>query len=408
MKRNDVLFLCQFFYPEYNSSAAIPWDTARRLADDGISVGALCGYPKEYNLTGDVPLRETVEHVKIHRLRYIQLKRGKRLTRLINYFSFTFAALLHLGELGQYRCVIVYTNPPVLPVVAILGNILFHTNIISVSFDVYPEIAGASGQLAKEGLIDRTMRIINRLLAGRVSAVVALTEEMKEFLAQNRDGLDRKKITVIPNWAHETKSAPVPGALERFGYQEGDFIVSYFGNMGICQDIETLLGAMKLLEKTPSVKFLVIGHGTKKEEVIRRTKNMANVQVLDFLTGKDFEQAVAISSCSIVSLIPGLKGMCAPSKYYSYLQGGVPVIAVVEKGSYLEQEVEQEGIGSAVVPGDAEGLAKIIAGFAADREGLADMAERAEQLYKKKYEKSISLEKYHRLITEITGADHYE
>lgn len=408
MKRNDVLFLCQFFYPEYNSSATIPWDTARLLADVGLSIGVLCGYPKEYNITGKVPLRETVEGVKIHRLRYIQLKRGKKLARLINYFSFTFMALLHLMKLRQYRCVIVYTNPPVLPIVAILGNILFHTKIISVSFDVYPEVACASGQLPEKGLICRTMRIINRCLVGHVSSVVALTDEMKEFLVQNRDGLDREKITVIPNWAYETKSVPAPESFTGFGYREGEFVVSYFGNMGICQDMETLLGAMNLLEKTSPVKFLIIGHGGKKEDVIKRTRNMANVQVLDFLTGKDFERAVSISSCSIVSLIPGLKGMCAPSKYYSYLQGGVPVIAVVEKGSYLEKEVEQEKIGRSVVPGDIEGLAKIIVEFAADRDRLANMAERAEQLYKKKYQKCVSVEKYHRLITKITGADYYE
>lgn len=71
MKR-DILFLCQFFYPEYNSSATLPFDTARYLAQSGYSVGALCGYPREYNASGKVPVRETKNGVSIRRLHYIQ------------------------------------------------------------------------------------------------------------------------------------------------------------------------------------------------------------------------------------------------------------------------------------------------------------------------------------------------
>ena len=46
--KKDILFLCQFFYPEHNSSATLPFDTAQYLANHGFSVDALCGYPKEY------------------------------------------------------------------------------------------------------------------------------------------------------------------------------------------------------------------------------------------------------------------------------------------------------------------------------------------------------------------------
>lgn len=85
MKR-DILFLCQFFYPEYNSSATLPFDTARYLAQSGYSVGALCGYPREYNASGKVPVRETKNGVSIRRLHYMQLSRHSKLGRLINYF----------------------------------------------------------------------------------------------------------------------------------------------------------------------------------------------------------------------------------------------------------------------------------------------------------------------------------
>lgn len=37
--------------------------------------------------------------------------------------------------------------------------------------------------------------------------------------------------------------------------------------------------------------------------------------------------------------------MCAPSKYYSYLQGGLPILAVAEQSSYLSKDVLYSEIG---------------------------------------------------------------
>ena len=50
----DALFLCQFFFPECNSSATLPWDAAKYLASKGFKISAMCGYPKEYNMEGTV------------------------------------------------------------------------------------------------------------------------------------------------------------------------------------------------------------------------------------------------------------------------------------------------------------------------------------------------------------------
>ena len=94
-KKKDVLFLCQFFYPEYISSATLPYDTAKALVKAGLSVGVLCGYPKEYNNSDkNVSLNENHAGIEIMRLKYVQVARNNIVGRLINYFSFTFAIFL--------------------------------------------------------------------------------------------------------------------------------------------------------------------------------------------------------------------------------------------------------------------------------------------------------------------------
>lgn len=400
MKR-DVLFLCQFFYPEYNSSATLPFDTARYLAQRGYSVGALCGYPKEYSAGGQVPIREAKDGVSIRRLRYMQLSRRSRLGRLINYFSFTLSVLLHLFEIRNYRAVIVYSNPPVLPIAAILANKLFKTKIIFVSYDVYPEVAYASGSLTAGGAIAQVMRGINRSLFKRADAVVALTDEMREFLLRNRPELSEDRVVTIANWAHEAPSEGAADARRKLGYAEDDFVVSYFGNLGVCQDETALIQAMELLKDRPHIKFMVAGHGSKLPLIRQAAEHLPNVRICGFLTGAAFGQAVAASSCGIVSLERGLMGMCAPSKYYSYLQGGLPVLTVAERESYLAEESVRQAVGLFSETGDGAQLAQNILSLYQSPEMCGKMSKNALMLYTGRYAKSVGLARYAALFEDI-------
>lgn len=400
MKR-DVLFLCQFFYPEYNSSATLPFDTARYLAQSGYSVDALCGYPREYNTSGEVSAREMKDGVSIHRLHYIQFSRRSKLGRLINYFSFTLSVLLHIFEIKNYKTVIVYSNPPVLPIAAIWANRLFNTKIIFVSYDVYPEVAYASGSLTSGGAIAQVMRGINRSLFKRADAVVALTDEMREFLLRNRPELSEDRVVTIANWAHEAPSEGAADARRKLGYAEDDFVVSYFGNLGVCQDETALIQAMELLKDRPHIKFMVAGHGSKLPLIRQAAEHLLNVRICGFLTGAAFGQAVAASSCGIVSLERGLMGMCAPSKYYSYLQGGLPVLTVAERESYLAEESVRQAVGLFSETGDGAQLAQNILSLYQSPEMCGKMSKNALMLYTGRYAKSVGLARYAALFEDI-------
>ena len=125
------------------------------------------------------------------------------------------------------------------------------------------------------------------------------------------------------------------------------------------------------------------------------------MKIFDFLTGAELSDAIRASSCGIVSLERGLIGMCAPSKYYSYLQGGLPVIAIAEEQSYLVKEVQTRSIGYAVPVGNGQRLAAVLRVLAADSTETAEMSCRASALYKQQYAREIGLEKYYMLIKEI-------
>ena len=197
-KKRDILFLCQFFYPEYISSAQLPYDTVLALRDAGFSVGALCGYPREYAEGGKVPTKEDANGIRIHRLKYIQTGRSGFLGRIVNYFSFTFHVLLHLPEIAKYRAVVVYSNPPILPWIASWAKSLFGTKLVFVSYDLYPEVATVTDTLREGSMICKLMNHINKCVFRRADRVVALSSEQRDCILRTRDAAD-ELVTVIPN-----------------------------------------------------------------------------------------------------------------------------------------------------------------------------------------------------------------
>lgn len=398
-QRKDILFLCQFFHPEYISSAQLPYETVQALCHAGFSVDVLCGYPREYYSGEAVPIKEESEGFGIHRLKYIQTRRTGFIGRLINYFSFTFALLLHIGEIGRYRAVAVYSNPPIAPWIAAISSRLFGTKLIFICYDAYPEVATRMSALRENSAIYRLMNHINRLVFSRADAVVALSAEMKEFLTMNRP-ICEERVQVIPNWADDIYSAKDTSNAMKAAF-DGKFVVSYFGNMGTAQDMQTILGAIRLLKGEQNIHFLFAGHGNKKLEIekIVASEGISNVTVRDFLQGQEFQNALAVSDAALVSLEEALSGICVPSKTYTYMMYGLPLLAVMGKGDIVDDI--QSGAGICVQKGQSDALANAILMLSKQPELTESMGKRSRELYLQKYTREICSEKYVRMFRQI-------
>ncbi len=401
MKKKDILFLCQFFYPEYISSATLPYDTALALKKAGYSVDALCGYPREYAKKADIPLKEEVAGIHIHRLKYIQLDRKGFLSRLVNYFSFTFMVFLHLAKMANYKAVVVYSNPPILPWIASWAKVLFGTKLVFVAYDLYPEVATVTGTLRDGNIICRLMDHINKCVYRRADAVVALSKEMRHYIIENRP-IAAERVHVIPNWYADKGALPLDKGNNRFGeVVTGRFVVSYFGNMGIAQDMETIRDAIRILKDDPNVFFLFAGHGSKLEELktFAESEGVQNIRICDFLHGQDFQDALQISDCALVSLAKGVTGLCVPSKTYSYMMQGIPLLAIMDEGDIVS-DIEA-GAGRWVRNGEGERLADVIRAMYQNSEQVAAMRRSCRGIYLENYTEPICTEQYAELFRRL-------
>ncbi|MBS4200599.1 glycosyltransferase family 4 protein [Bacillus sp. FJAT-49732] len=403
-KKKDILFLCQYFYPEYVSSATLPFDTALALSKAGFTVGAISGYPKEYNQIDEIPMKGTYENIEIKRLKYIQLKRTNFIGRLINYFSFTFIVALRFWELRKYKTIIVYSNPPVLPLIAALANKFFDTKVIFVSYDVYPEMAYITNTISKDSAISKMMKIANKSIFKHVDKVVALSNEMKAYLLKHRSALSDHQIEVIPNWYEDKGLSDVEESSKNKLFhplkKDGNLIVSYFGNLGICQDLDTIVDTIRHLKDNRKVQFIFAGHGNKMGvlKTIVEEENLNNVSVFDFLHGQDFQDALNISDCFIVSLVDGLTGLAVPSKTYSYMMAGKPVIAIIGNESDIAKDLTENNAGYSMEVGESSKVVGAINELLEDKVKLSYMGENCRKVFLEKYTKDHCTQQYVKMM----------
>ena len=403
-KRRDIIFLCQFFYPEYVSSATLPFETATALSDNGYKIGALCGYPKEYNLQEKVPSKENVNGIIINRLKYIELNRKGFLGRLINYFSFTFVALLNVRRCKEYRAVIVYSNPPILSWVASIAKKKYGCKLLYVVYDIYPELAIATKSISEDGIISKMMKRINKKVYSNADEIITLSSEMKTFLETNRN-IRNKSVTVIPNWYEDVFSKCYsPEITELFKEYKGKFVVSYLGNMGICQDMETIMECCKLLKDSDDIYFLIAGHGNKYDYVNNyiNDNKLKNVKLKSFLHNEYYLAALSISSVSIISLEKGTTGLCCPSKAYGYLMAGNPVAILMDE-SDLTNQARDYPFGFVVPNGKPDILATGIKNLVENPELQSLLSRGARKAFKEKYTREICVKQYIDIMNKVIG-----
>ena len=237
------------------------------------------------------------------------------------------------------------------------------------------------------------MNHINKCVYRRADSVGALSSEMKEFILKNRE-IPSEKVTVIPNWYEDRGEFSRDLSDNVFqDIAKDKFVVSYFGNMGTMQDMDTILGAIREL-KEDDIFFLFAGHGNKMEKLkqIVSEEGISNIVIHDFLHGKNFRDALAVSDCALVSLEKGATGLCVPSKTYSYMMQGIPLLAIMDE-SDIVRDIEK-GAGLWVRNGESMKMAEAIRQLKDDPERQRNMRQTCRRIYLEKYTTDICTQKY--------------
>jgi colanic acid biosynthesis glycosyl transferase WcaI len=225
--------------------------------------------------------------------------------------------------------------------------------------DVYPDVAIELGVLTNPAIV-RAARSLERFCYERADAITVLSQDLKDNVASKVG--DQRKVRVIPNFV-DTEWI-VPRERENAYRQEfgltGKTVVMYAGNVGLSQSLDAVLDAAAALSYEQNLVFVINGQGAKRPELERRARGMSNVVFVDLQPSERLPEVLAAADLHLVPLKKGLASTSVPSKTYSILAAGRPLIAAVDPGSEVDRIVTDSGAGLAVPPDDPEALTKAI------------------------------------------------
>ena len=226
-------------------------------------------------------------------------------------------------------------------------------------------------------------------------------------------GVPAEKIEVVYNWVDENAVQPIAKEdnplFEEFGLSRDKFTVVYAGNLGNAQNIGIILDGAALL---PEVQFALFGTGGLENEVRKRIEKegLSNVHLNPLQPYERVSQVYSLGDACIVSCKEGLGGSAMPSKTWTIMSCGRPVIASFDEGE-LKEIIEGASAGSAAArpcgvfthAGKVEEFAEAVRTLMADRQRCEQMGRNARRFILENLTKEVGTRKYVDVIKQFAG-----
>lgn len=360
-----ILFVTQFFDPEPTFKGML---FAQELRRRGHEVDVLTGYPnypagRLYEGWRQRPWhREIVDGVTVTRVPLFPSHDTSALRRGLTYSSFALTAALAATVVRRPDVVYLYHPPVTTGVAAVVLKHLRGVPFVLDVQDLWPDSLTSTG-MVHDGLPLRLVGGLVHHVTAAAEHVVTLSPGMTRVVAErSRRPL---AVTTIANWTDESHVRP-DGAEPRpdhtsEGRQPGRFVVTFAGNLGPAQGLDTVLDAAVLLRDRPDIVLRIVGDGVDAERLHRRAldEGLERVELPGRVPPDVVGAELASADAVLVHLVDEpLFRVTVPSKTQAYLAAGRPVVMAVTGDA--ADLVTAAGAGVTVAPGDPAALASAL------------------------------------------------
>jgi glycosyltransferase involved in cell wall biosynthesis len=293
------------------------------------------------------------------------------------------------------------TNPPFLPWVALICRKLRGFRYVVQVLDVYPDVLVQRGVLGARHPLVRLWRYVNRLAYRNAEAVITLGPVMVDRVAAQ---VPETEVLEIPSWVDPEAYRPIPKEQNPFAAehgQRGKLTVIYSGNFGLTHDLGGLFEAARELQSQEDISFLMIGGGARRREVVAVAEELPNVLALPYQPEEVLPYSMACGDVGVVTLGAEASGISMPSKSYYLMASGNALLALCTGDNDLRRLVEEHRCGLVVDPHNAAGIASAIRRFQSDGEFLAECRRNARLAVERAFGKDGCTARYDRLLRDI-------
>ena len=399
-----VLDFPAYFYPESISSSHLDSDLHQAIVDAGMQIELYTATPCR-GVTDEV--RKEYKKKKVEAMydgqmtvhRYSLYKEGKNpLLRALRYFI-QCVKQFNRGVFakGARECDVMFvaSTPPIKGAMAAMIKKCRRIPMVYNLQDIFPDSLVGTGLAKKGGLLWKIGRVVENFTYRNADKIIVISQDFKRNIMAK--GVPEEKIEVIYNWVDENAVQPVAKGenplYEEFGLSREAFTVVYAGNLGNAQNIGIILDAAKRFND--GVQFVIFGTGGLEEEIRRRIaeEGLTNVRLLPLQPYERVRQVYSLGDACVVSCKEGLGGSAMPSKTWTIMSCGRPVIASFDEGE-LKEIIESGPCGVFTHAGKVEEFAEAIKSLAANPELCQEMGRNARQFILDNLTKEVGTKKY--------------
>jgi len=344
-----VALVNQYYPPDTSATAGVFSDIVAAFADAGHSVSVVCGRPSyapSERRGWKASRREVVSNsVNIIRVGSSSFDRKIPAGRVVNYLSYLILAAIWLALRPVGDVIVVGSDPPLAVVAAALAA--RRRPVVYSLRDLHPDFAIRSGML-RAGRVTRLWELVHRWALRRCAMVICLGDDMAHRVSEKGVPLDR--IRVVRDGCVSSPDRSLDEAVVNELRGGASFVAMHAGNLGGTVPWETLVTAREKL--VPSIDVVFVGDGVNADVLRDR-----GVRVEPYRAAEQLAEVMAAGDVQIVAIRPGLEGLVVPSKLYTALAHGRPILAVVRESSDVARIVNEHGCGPVVDPEDPAGVA---------------------------------------------------
>ncbi len=272
--------------------------------------------------------------------------------------------------------------------------------------DVFPDVAVELGAISNPHVI-RLASWMERWTYRHSDAVTVLSDDLRDNLVAKitgtvPDAYDR--IRVIPNFVDTDRIRPADpeaGEYRREHGLEGRRVVMYAGNVGLSQSLDLVVDAARKLADRTDVVFVINGGGSGRAALEEAAMGLDNVCFVDFQPKERLPEVLAAGDIHLVPLRRGLARSSVPSKTYSILAAGRPVLASVDEGTEVARVVTDAGAGLAVPPDDPDAFTHALVTLLDEPERAAAMGRAGRSFVERWASPAAVAERYEALFEEL-------
>ncbi|MGH9747228.1 MAG: glycosyltransferase family 4 protein [Candidatus Acidiferrales bacterium] len=390
-----ILLFNEYYPPDTSATAKMAALVAETLAKKH-RVTVVAGRPS-YDPDEYYPFAflraDTCNNVAVERVGSTAYPRHQMRRRVSNYLSYLALAVPRALAIRP-DVVLAMTDPPVAGIAgAFVARMCGRPFVYNIR-DMYPDMAIGGSIVRPNPLVARWEQMHRRALR-QAARVIVLGDDMRDRILAKGAAPDRVVVVrdgASPSGSLPQQSDPIVQEM-RSGFP---FVVLHAGNLGFYGAWSTLLKAAEIL-RNESTGLVFVGDGANRAAMESSVNGSPNVRFLPFRPASEIPHVMVAGDLHIITVKRGLEGVVVPSKLYSTLAAGRPVLVVAPRECDAARIVTESGCGVVADPDDSNAVARAIRELRDDPARLAEMGRRARDTAEK-YARVNELEKFTGII----------